>query len=283
VSERGAGWLEPGTLVAGQFRVLRYLARGGMGLIYEAEGAGGRVAIKTVAAAVGDEEARVRFEREAEAMSRLTHAGIVGVHAFGRLPDSAYFMVMEYVNGVPLSKVLEHGALPPGQTAGMLRQLLFALSYAHAMGVIHRDLKPDNIMVEPDGRTRMIDFGIAKLLDDVGGGKLTRPGMVFGTPFYLSPEQATGRPCDGRADQYAAGVILFQMLTGRVPFWGDDIATMLRAHALQPAPSLAEATGATFAPALEAVVARALAKRPDDRYPDIRLMALALDAATHAR
>ena len=283
VSEtNGPGHLRPGQVVAEQFTVVRFIARGGMGLIYEARGpAGERVAIKTVSQAVDDPEARARFEREAEAMSRLTHAGIVGVHAFGRLEDGAYFMVMEYLENVPLTQIIARGPVAPAQVAAMLRQVLFALGYAHAMGVIHRDLKPDNLMVGVDGQARMIDFGIAKLIDDVARGKLTRPGMVFGTPFYMSPEQATGRPVDGRVDQYAAGVILFQALTGRVPFMADDIASMLRLHAVEPPPALAAVTGWAFAPALEAVVARALAKRADDRFPDMRAMALALDAATH--
>jgi len=276
----GTGRLGRGELVAGLFRVVRYVARGGMGLIYEAHGPGGeRVAVKTVAAAVNDDEARARFELEAEAMSRLSHAGIVGVQAFGRLPDGAYYLVMEYVDGAPLSRWLEAGGLAPAQAAFMLRQVLFALGYAHAMGVVHRDLKPDNIMVGADGRARMIDFGIAKLLEKAAAGQLTRKGIALGTPYYMSPEQATGQPVDGRADQYAAGVILFQTLTGRVPFLGDDIATVLRMHAIDPPPALAAVTGRAFAPALEAVVARALAKRPDDRFPDMRTMALALDAA----
>src|SRR5262249_54736511 len=163
-----------------------------------------------------------RFEREAESASRLTHPNIISVTDFGRTAGGAPFLVMEFLAGESLSSVIAQGPLPKERALSIIRQILRGLDHAHAAGVVHRDLKPDNIMlVERDGQrdvVKILDFGIAKVTQPMSGGEaLTQAGVIFGTPEYLSPEQALGEAVDARTDVYAAGINLDENLAGRAP------------------------------------------------------------------
>jgi tRNA A-37 threonylcarbamoyl transferase component Bud32 len=281
-----------GQVLAGRWRLGERIARGGMGAIYDAVHVvtGKRVAVKTLLPGLARvAEIKRRFEREAHAASKLAHPNIVSVIDFGDLDDGAFFLVMELVNGRSLSEALEAEEMPPGRAFGIVRQVLEALAHAHAQGVIHRDLKPDNIMLVDAGDSdeerdivKLLDFGIAKLIGEArAGGRedtLTQAGVAFGTPDYMAPEQALGEEVDGRADLYAAGVILFELLTGAPPFDSPDKMAVLRMHVAVSPPPLARG----FGPELEAAVARALAKRREQRFPDAAAMLAALDAAVAA-
>jgi eukaryotic-like serine/threonine-protein kinase len=285
-----------GRLIEGQFRVTRLLGRGSMGAVYEAEQVRGgvRFAIKVLSAKMGRAgDLEARFEREARASGLLQHPNIVEVKAYGRLDDSLPYLVMELVDGPVLADVLEQGALATDRALVIARQILSAVSYAHSLGLVHRDLKPDNVMlgVGPGGveQVKILDFGIVKLVGElaaaeVGTEQLTQTGVVFGTPTYMAPEQALARELDGRADLYAIGCILFEMLTGRPPFQGRDAMEILRQHVSSKPPTLASAGlgEGSCAPALEALVARALAKKPEARFAQAGEMISALDAAFEA-
>jgi serine/threonine-protein kinase len=198
------------------------------------------------------------------------------------------FLVMELVHGVTLTKELAVGALNARRALVIARQLLDGVGHAHAQGLVHRDLKPDNVMLVDMGgweRAKIVDFGLVKLIGDaetaMGGGKLTTTGIVFGTPAYMSPEQALGRPVDGRADLYAVATMLFEMLTGRVPFDHADPMMQMKMQVKAPPPRLD-----MFAkrepwctPQLIALLDAALSKEPDHRFPSAKVMMSALDDA----
>jgi serine/threonine protein kinase len=296
------GTLAPGTPL-GRYRVLGSIARGGMGGVWEVEdGAGKRYALKSPLEELGASPvAAQRFAREVNALRLLDHPNLVSaVDAFverGRL-----FLVMEHVEGVRLSGVIAAGALAPRRALVIARQLLGGLGHAHAQGIAHRDLKPDNIMLveqlavtggpyrESPGEgtwelAKLIDFGLVKLVGDapsiLGGGKLTRTGMVAGTPAYMAPEQALGRELDGRCDLYALGLVVFEMLTGRPAFDDADPIALMRKQVKQPPPRLDQASGgaAWATPAVVALVEGALVKEPDHRFPTAAAMTAALDHA----
>jgi serine/threonine-protein kinase len=281
-----------GEVVADRYRLTASIGRGGMGAIYEAEHVitHKRFAVKTLLPGYGRiPEIAKRFEREARAASLLSHPNIVSVVDFGTLPDGALYLAMELVAGRSLTEVLEHESLPVPRVLAIVRQVLEALAHAHAAGVVHRDLKPDNIMLVDFGDERdvvkLLDFGIAKVVGDaaarVGAGEtLTLAGIAFGTPDYMAPEQALGEPVDARADLYALGVIGYELLTGQPPFVSDDKVAVLRMHVAVSAPALDETR---FTPELARVIARALAKRREDRFADAGEMMAALDAATAAQ
>jgi serine/threonine-protein kinase len=283
-----------GRTLGGRYRVRTLIGQGGVGAVYEVEqlATGQLLALKMLLPGLGD-PARVaeRFRREAKAASLLDHANIVEVLDLVSEGESL-FIVMELVRGRSVGDLVEAGELTARRTLVIARQVLDALAHAHERGVIHRDLKPDNIMLvkvgEPGAeyeRAKLLDFGLVKLIGDaaadVGGDRLTQTGLVFGTPAYMSPEQALGRIVDGRTDLYALGVVLFEMLTGRTPFRSPDPLTLMRMHAAAPVPSLASvAPGSPWCtPAVEQLVARALAKRADQRFATAREMTAALDAA----
>ncbi|MBI4509705.1 MAG: serine/threonine protein kinase [Deltaproteobacteria bacterium] len=282
-----------GEVVLGRYRILERLGQGGMGEVHVAEHVvtGKKCAVKTLLPEMAcvTEIAR-RFEREARVASLLSHPNIVSVYDFGALDDGTPFMVMELVTGTPLSKLVESGPLAPRRALVIIRRALGALAHAHRNGVVHRDLKSDNLMVTTAGDSdeerdivKILDFGIAKVMGDapgeLGGEQLTQAGVAFGTPDYMAPEQALGEAVDPRADLYSMGVILFELLTGRKPFQNSDKMAVLRMHVAVTPPSLAEVTGRRFAPELEEIVAMALKKRRDERLRTAEDMIALVDRA----
>src|SRR5580704_6309909 len=218
-----------GSTLPGGYRVTHLVGVGGMGRVYCAEqvALGRTVAVKVVHPSLADEElTSARFLNEARAASRLSHPNSVAIFDFGRTDDGRPYIVMEYLRGRDLGRVAaDEGPLPLARVVDVLRQTLGALEEAHALGIVHRDLKPDNVVLEPlrSGLdlVKVVDFGLAKILQEApmaGGPALTRPGLVCGTPEYMSPEQGRGDALDGRSDLYSVGVVLFELLTGRVPF-----------------------------------------------------------------
>ncbi|HET9450446.1 MAG TPA: serine/threonine-protein kinase, partial [Aggregicoccus sp.] len=222
---------------------------------------------------LSDERTVARFQREARAASRLNHPNSINVLDFGQAEDGAFFIAMEYVAGKDLHQVLcSEWPLPEPRVVHLVAQVLSALGDAHLAGVIHRDLKPENIMVEqrrnaPDF-VKVLDFGIAKIQDggDSEGPALTRAGFVCGTPEYMSPEQARGAPLDARSDLYAVGVILYQLVCGRLPFDSDSAVGFATKHLTElPLPPSQRRPGVRVSAGLEALILRALAKEPDQR------------------
>ena len=286
----GALTIEPGVQL-GRYRVLEKIGRGGMGGVFEVEDEQGRrFALKSPVADINaSADVTRRFAREANALRMLDHPNLVAavdvfVHA-GHL-----FLVMEKVVGRGLAKVIQEGRLEPRKALVFARQILEGVGHAHAQGIVHRDLKPDNIiMVDMGGweRVKIIDFGLVKLIGDVadafGAAALTRTGIVFGTPAYMAPEQALGRHIDGRTDIYALGVILFEMLVGKLPFYDKDPLTLMKHHAKTPPPRLDQVVDAQWVtPQLIVLVEGALAKDPDHRFPHTSAMVAALDDAFYS-
>jgi serine/threonine-protein kinase len=278
--------LEPGKQV-GRYQVIQAIGRGGMGGVWEvADEAGNRYALKAPASGMTSEAAK-RFAREVNAVRMLDHPNLVtAVDVF--VEGSHLFLVMEKVVGKNLTAALAEGPFQPRRALVLARQLLDGVGHAHAQGLVHRDLKPDNIMLVDMGgweRAKIVDFGVVKLIGDaetaMGGGKLTTTGLVFGTPAYMAPEQAMGRPLDGRADLYAVATILFEMLTGRVPFDHQDPMMQMRMQVKAPPPRLDMlAKGAAWCtPELVAFVDGGLTKNPDHRFASAQTMIAALDQA----
>ncbi|MBL8624124.1 MAG: protein kinase [Myxococcales bacterium] len=285
-----------GTVIDGRYRLDALLGKGGMGVVYRGEHVAIRraVAVKllhpTLAAMP---ELRSRFEREAIAIGRIDHPNCVDVSDFGKLEDGSLFLVMELLDGRSLGDLMDADApIAPHRALAILRHVLSGLGHAHAAGIVHRDVKPENVYLVPkDGDpdfAKILDFGIAKV---IGGGeiddgvKLTQAGVAFGTPIYMSPEQAIGNPLDGRSDLYAASVMAYEMICGRPPFYSDDKLEILSMHTTRPPPpmndTLAAVLGRPGPPvpaAVEALIARGLAKRPDERYPDAAAYIAAIDA-----
>ncbi len=244
----------------GRFIVEAELGRGAMGVVYRGfhPGLEVPVAIKVLAERFSsDESFRRRFQREAAAIAALNHPGIVRVYDFDQV-DKALFIVMEYVEGTTLRALLqERGALPLQQALDIIQQLLSAVSAAHGRGVVHRDLKPDNVILSTEGKAKVMDFGISKMLVDAPG--VTRTESIIGTPLYMSPEQVMGSPTDARSDVYALGAILYELVSGRPPFTGQLTAVLHSQVYEQPAES------PLISRALMDVIKRAMAKRPADR------------------
>jgi serine/threonine protein kinase len=269
----------------GAYRIARLLGVGGMGRVYKGvqPQIGSRVAIKVLSRECADRRDLVeRFFAEARAVNLIRHESIVNVLDLASLPDGRPYIIMEYLDGAPLTAAIEGaahtGPLPLGGVARLAVEALDGLGAAHAKGIVHRDLKPDNLFVTPSGRPKLLDFGIAKLLPELGGS-YTQTGSLLGTPHYMAPEQATGRPIDHRVDIYAMGVILFECATGAKPFVGDSLFDVLRKQVdlLPPRPSLLRPD---LPPAYEHVILAALAKAPDQRWPSAQAMSAALQQAT---
>jgi len=266
-----------GRVLADRYQVTGLLGVGGIGRVYRAKHLvlGREVALKVLLEHYQCvPELQRRFEREAMALAALSHPNIVTITDFVSTRD-ATFLVMELIEGRDLDACLEaEGAIAPPVAFAVMEQVLSCLAYAHARDVIHRDLKPQNVLVRdlPGGRVHatVLDFGLAKFMDGSGpAANLTKTGLVVGTPAYMAPEQASGGRADQRADVYAAGIMLFEMLAGAHPFEGFEGAELLRQHLLTKAPTLASACpGAKVSAPLEAFLARALEKDGADRFAD---------------
>ncbi len=257
-------------LLAGQYTLERELGRGGMGVVYLARDIrlDRPVAIKVLPRALAaDPELRERFLREARTSAQLSHPNIVPIYRADEI-DGVAFFTMGFVDGENLAERLRaRGPLPPAEAVRVLREAAWALAYAHARGVVHRDVKPENIMIERgSNRAIVTDFGIAQ---NRLATPLTQGGMVLGSVHYMSPEQAAGDKLDGRSDLYSLGVVGFQILSGRLPFEADEAATVMAQQVTRPAPSLSS-LAPNLPHGLVAVIDRCLSKSPDDRYPDRR-------------
>jgi len=268
--------MEPGHLVEGRYRIERLLGAGGMGAVYLAreEGTGRDVAIKVLTADPDDDgHRRRRFVREAWAVSQLSHPSIVRVYASGEEPDGRAWMAMEYVAGEDFGAILDRGRLPVREAIGVLAPVARALGAAHRAGFVHRDVKPENILVRGDGTPVLVDFGITRSIRQLSYNQatleqLTSTGMLVGTPEYMSPEQIRGAELDGRSDQFSLAVVTFEALTGVRPFTGDSPMAIVAAVLTDPAPDVREL--APDVPAeLARGIARALSKKPRDRYDDV--------------
>ena len=265
----------PQDLLAGRYRLVGRIAVGGMGEVWRAQDVliDRVVAVKTLKPEfVGDEDFRARFRAEARHAGRLAHPGIASVYDFGESPASAW-LVMELVDGEPLSALLRReGALPVSRALDVVAQTAAALQAAHDGGVVHRDVKPGNLLVRPDGTVKVTDFGVASATDAV---PLTRTGHVIGTAYYLSPEQAAGRSASAASDVYSLGVVAYECLTGGRPFPGENPVAVALAHLRSPVPPLPPHVPAQ----VRALVERAMAKDPAERYPDAAALGVAATAA----
>ena len=266
------------------------LGRGGMGAVYLASQSRPRrsVAVKVLMPGLLVEsrvrsEFLLRFRREADAIAALDHVHIMPIYEYGEQEDLAY-LVMPHVTGGTLRDVLERrGQLPLNEIVSIIDQASAALDYAHAQGIIHRDLKPGNILFHADGRVVLADFGLAKILNETNelnqdSSHDSSIGAIIGTPEYFSPEQSTGNPVDQRADVYSLGIVLYQMLSGRVPFTGATAVAIAVKHTIEAPPPLST-LNPTIPCNVEAVVMKAIAKKPENRYDSAGELARALRAA----
>jgi eukaryotic-like serine/threonine-protein kinase len=267
------------TTVGGRYELGPRLGSGGMADVLEAvdRRLDRRVAVKLMRADVSDPRARQRFEHEASVAAALTHPNVVAVYDLGE-HDGVPYIVMELVEGTTLAALLaDHGALAPRDAALITDQVLRALEAAHAQGLVHRDVKPANVLITRDGTTKLADFGIAKAL--ATSPSLTQTGQVIGTPRYLSPEQVAGHEATERSDLYAVGLMLYEMLAGEPPFPTESFTALAAAHQHAPVPSLADRRPGLPA-ALVTTAEHALAKDPGDRFADAREMRRSLAGAS---
>jgi tetratricopeptide (TPR) repeat protein len=273
----GAGCLAAGSLIAARYRILALAGVGGMGMVYRAhdEQLGVDVALKVLRPEVAaDPGFRERFRKELLLARQVSHRNAVRIHDLGSEGD-LLFLTMDYIPGRSLRALLEEeGPLAPGRAVGIARQLAAALAAAHAEGVVHRDLKPANVLVDAGGRAFITDFGVARSMAVAGP---TQTGAIVGTPDYLSPEQARGEPVDGRSDVYALGLLLFEMLSGRLPFAGDSYAERLAQRLTGEARDLGD-LGVAAPARLRAVVRRCLRRNPARRYQGAAELLAGLDA-----
>ncbi|NNE18683.1 MAG: protein kinase [Myxococcales bacterium] len=300
-SQMSASPLDPndpliGSVLAGRYQVKNRIGEGGMGLVYEGlhRDIDKRVAIKVLRDDLSKRpDVVARFRQEAKSASRIGHENIVDIFDFGETRYGASYFVMEFLEGEDLGNVLGKKATIGAERAcGIVLQCCRALSATHAKGIVHRDIKPENIFLTRrdgiDDFVKIVDFGIAKMsdieTDGAPGRKLTKTGMIFGTPEYMSPEQAGGRELDHRVDVYALGIILYECLAGRVPFEGDTFMGILTQHLTADAPAIDEVNPhAKVTMELELVIRKALAKSPDDRYQDTEELAEAIVCALDGR
>jgi eukaryotic-like serine/threonine-protein kinase len=263
-----------GQVVAERYHVLQKLGEGGMGQVYLAEHVrmGRRSAVKVMSPNLArDPDAVSRFNREAANASRITHPNVAAIYDFGETSDGLIYLAMEFVDGQPLTKIIQaEGSLPLARAVPIARQTADALTVAHELGIVHRDLKPDNIMIgrgrEGADVVKVVDFGIAKASQSEAQ-KVTRTGMVVGTPEYMSPEQLAGDTLDGRSDIYALGLVTFVMLTGKLPFPSDTAQEAMLMRLMEKPKTLAEMRpDVAWSPELQAVFDKVLARNANDRY-----------------
>jgi serine/threonine-protein kinase len=279
-----------GKEVAGQFRIVEKIGKGGMGAVYKAEqpDMNRYVAIKILHSRYLSRSDLVsRFRREARAMSQLSHPNTARVFLYGQLDDGACYFVMEHLVGRNLAQIVRaEGAMKPRRAMRIMTQVCGALEEAHQAGIVHRDLKPENIFVTSQGGIhdfpKVLDFGLAKVTERQmrpGSMVLTQQGMVFGTPEFMSPEQAHGKTLDARSDIYSLGIILYELLTGKLPFDAKQPIEFIQLHVnATPIPLSERLPEATFPAGLEEVVMAALAKKPEERYASAAEFAAALDS-----
>ncbi len=269
----------------GKYRLKRNIGRGGMGEVWEAYHSGlqGNVALKILRP---DQDANPevvqRFEQEVAAMCRLTHPNTVRVFDYGVTEDGIWYYAMELLEGQTLFELVNTTKkLDVRRALYIAHQATRALAEAHSQGIIHRDVKPENIFVAQAGGeadfVKVLDFGIAKLSREAANISLTRTGAIFGTPTYMSPEAANGRPMDARSDVYGIGAVLYCMIAGHPPFQSANATELLMAHVNTPPKPLSEVEGVTVSAEVEALVMRCLAKNPNDRFDDAGQLALAIE------
>jgi serine/threonine protein kinase len=277
----------PELTTLGRYRIERVLGKGAMGVVYEGfdPRLNRRVAIKTILKShLDDHTARdysVRFEREAQAVARLNHPNIVQVHDFGEEGEVAY-LVMEFIKGRELKSFFDaNERFDLKEAVRIMGELCEALEFAHKAGIVHRDVKPGNVMLDSEMRAKLTDFGVARVQDS-GASRATQTGAMVGTPAYMSPEQITGRPVDARSDVFSAGIILYQFLTGEMPFAGAGAWTIAK-KIMQDEPALPSTIDTAISPMFDAVVAKALAKQPEQRYQSARALGTALKRALEGK
>src|SRR5213593_4577877 len=277
----GGEGLKPGTVFAGRYDVKEVLGTGGMGVVYRAfdRELQEAVAIKTLRpeSLAGDGVALERFKQEIRLARKIAHRNVVRTYDLGEA-NGLYYLTMEYVEGTSLKQLIgTRGRLPVPVVLTIGKQLCRALEVAHEQGVIHRDIKPQNIVVDPTGFLKVMDFGIARLATPATGKGLTQEGMSIGTPDYMSPEQLSGLELDARSDLYSAGVVLFECLTARVPFEAASVYALIAKH-LEQSPPDPRTLNAEISEALANVIMKAMAKEPADRYQSAAQMHDALAA-----
>jgi serine/threonine protein kinase len=263
------------------YTLLEPIGHGGMSVVYRArqESLDRTVAVKVLSENLAaSSEFMERFSREARTAANLRHPNVITVHDYGQDERGVPYLVLEYIEGPTLADLMDTG-LDDARIPNLLDQVAAGLDYAHARGVIHRDIKPGNVLLTEDGRAVLADFGLAWLLQ---GAHLTLTGGVIGTPEYMSPEQAAGEPIDHRADVYALGVVLYEMLVGERPFVAETPIAVLLKHLQDPAPSILQARP-DLPPAVEQVLAKALVKDPARRYASAGELARAFRAAFTSR
>ncbi len=274
-------------LIGGRYRLGVRLGAGGMGVVHRArdEQTGNDVALKIVFLGAGTDSIRARFDRECLAMDMIQHPNFVRSFANGELPG-ARWIALDLIEGRNLADRLVEGPIPLRQSLAIAKQLLGALGQLHARGIVHRDVKSDNVLfvqATDESEVKLIDLGIAKLPDESlspDKARLTAAGMTLGTPAYIAPEQAIGQVVDGRADLYALSVLLFEMLTGKLPFRASDVVTLLTMHVSATPPLVSEvvSTPLPMAEAIDDLVDRGLAKSARERYVDADDYIEAIDA-----
>src|SRR5437016_10730185 len=282
-----------GQVLADRYHIMKKLGEGGMGQVYLAEHVkmGRRSAIKVMnPSMVHDPDAIARFNREASNASRISHPNVCAIYDFGETPDGLIYLAMEFIEGEPLTDLLEReagGALPVPRAVTIFLQVAEALQAAHDLGIVHRDLKPDNVMLtrRKDGAdvVKVVDFGIAKAVGggDQAGQKVTKTGLVVGTPEFMSPEQLSGDTLDGRSDLYSLALVFFRMLTGKLPFEATTVQeTMIKRLTDEPLKLSDARPDLSFPPGLQPVLDTALARTPAERYQTVAKFAGDVAAVT---
>ncbi len=272
--------VRPGRIIDERYRVERVLGSGGMGTVYEVTHTllQRRMALKVLRPELaGVDDLSARFLREARAAAAIEHPNVVRISDFGTLGSGQAYFVMELLAGMPLRSLVATGRIPADRVAIIARQVADGLSAAHRAGIVHRDLKPDNVQVDPKAGdfVKVLDFGLARV---AGASRLTKQGVVFGTPQYMSPEQAAGENVDHRSDIYGLGVMMYEMLTGSVPFESETYMGVLSMHLRTPPVPPHRVVDAKLLGGLEPIVLRALAKHPDERFSN---MVELMDAIDH--